>query len=191
MNAASSTGAGRMEAEKLAQTRMNSIDTLPQAQDPTPTLAARADHSRYVQRVRRVRGDSLAWLPPGEPVRETMEAALQTVLAQGRPLASALRIVRQLVMERLVVLDVEQQASVETVTRAMTELAEVTLEANPTSVEAARLEAQQRRAAWRLGAPPPSLHPAAAAACSPPPPCWAPACPATAAAAWVRRSLCQ
>lgn len=69
MNAASSTGAGRMEAEKLAQTRMNSIDTLPQAQDPTPTLAARADHSRYVQRVRRVRGDSLAWLPPGEPVR--------------------------------------------------------------------------------------------------------------------------
>ena len=55
MNAASSTGAGRMEAEKLAQTRMNSIDTLPQAQDPTPALMARADHSRYVQRVRRVR----------------------------------------------------------------------------------------------------------------------------------------
>ena len=152
MNAASSTGAGRMEAEKLAQTRMNSIDTLPQAQDPTPTLAARADHSRYVQRVRRVRGDSLAWLPPGEPVRETMEAALQTVLAQGRPLASALRIVRQLVMERLVVLDVEQQASVETVTRAMTELAEVTLEA---ALAFARAEQDERHGAPRTatGAP--------------------------------------
>ena len=152
MNAASSTGAGRMEAEKLAQTRMNSIDTLPQAQDPTPALAARADHSRYVQRVRRVRGDSLAWLPPGEPVRETMEAALQTVLAQGRPLASALRIVRQLVMERLVVLDVEQQASVETVTRAMTELAEVTLEA---ALAFARAEQDERHGAPRTatGAP--------------------------------------
>ena len=152
MNAASSTGAGRMEAEKLAQTRMNSIDTLPQAQDPTPALMARADHSRYVQRVRRVRGDSLAWLPPGEPVRETMEAALQTVLAQGRPLASALRIVRQLVMERLVVLDVEQQASVETVTRAMTELAEVTLEA---ALAFARAEQDERHGAPRTatGAP--------------------------------------
>ncbi|MFM2342832.1 MAG: bifunctional [glutamate--ammonia ligase]-adenylyl-L-tyrosine [Pseudomonadota bacterium] len=152
MDAASSTGAGRTEAEKLAQTRMNSTDTLPQAHDPSALPMARAEHSRYVQRVRRVRGETLAWLPAGEPVRETMEAALQTVLAQGRPLASALRIVRQLVMERLVVLDVEQQASVETVTRAMTELAEVTLEA---ALAFARAEQDERHGAPRTeaGAP--------------------------------------
>jgi glutamate-ammonia-ligase adenylyltransferase len=131
---------------------MNSTDTLPQAHDPSALPMARAEHSRYVQRVRRVRGETLAWLPAGEPVRETMEAALQTVLAQGRPLASALRIVRQLVMERLVVLDVEQQASVETVTRAMTELAEVTLEA---ALAFARAEQDERHGAPRTeaGAP--------------------------------------
>ncbi|NRT56508.1 bifunctional [glutamate--ammonia ligase]-adenylyl-L-tyrosine phosphorylase/[glutamate--ammonia-ligase] adenylyltransferase [Sphaerotilus uruguayifluvii] len=128
---------------------MDSTDTLAEAGDGTLAPRARADHSRYVQRVRRVRGDSLAWLPPGEPVRETMEAALQTVLAQGRPLAAALRIVRQLVMERLVVLDVEQQASVETVTRAMTELAEVTLEA---ALAFARAEQDERHGAPRTAA---------------------------------------
>jgi glutamate-ammonia-ligase adenylyltransferase len=81
-----------------------------------------------VQRIRRVLGAELALLPPGAPVRETMLACVQALLAQGRPLASALRVMRQLVMERLVVLDVEQAAPVEVVTRAVTELAEVALD---------------------------------------------------------------
>ena len=47
---------------------------------------------------------------------------------QGRPLASALRVARQLVLERLTVLDVEQAAPLEHITGAMTALAEATLE---------------------------------------------------------------
>ena len=98
---------------------------------------AAADHSRYVQRVRRVRGADLVLLAEGPPDRASMQATLDAWLARGRSLASALRLTRQLVMERLVVLDVEQQADVEVVTRAMTELAEVTLEA---ALAAARAE---------------------------------------------------
>jgi [glutamine synthetase] adenylyltransferase / [glutamine synthetase]-adenylyl-L-tyrosine phosphorylase len=96
-----------------------------------------ADHSRYVQRIRRVRSAELDLLAPGAPTRETIQATLDAWLARGRSLASALRLTRQLVMERLVVLDVEQQAEVDVVTRAMTELAEVTLDA---ALDAARAE---------------------------------------------------
>ena len=103
----------------------------------TAAAAIAADHSRYVQRVRRVRGADLALLAEGPPDRASMQATLDAWLARGRSLASALRLTRQLVMERLVVLDVEQQADVEVVTRAMTELAEVTLEA---ALAAARAE---------------------------------------------------
>ena len=46
----------------------------------------------------------------------------------GRSLASALRVTRQLVLERLAVLDVEQGASMHDVTVSMTELAEVALD---------------------------------------------------------------
>ncbi len=135
-----------MEAEKLAQTRNNSMDTLPQSAATVQVAAVTADHSRYVQRVRRVRGDDLALLAPGAPVRETMTATLQALQAAGRPLASALRVLRQLVMERLVVLDVEHDASVEVVTQAMTELAEVTLDA---ALAAARAELDARHGAPR------------------------------------------
>ncbi len=88
---------------------------------------ADAAHSRYVQRVRRVLGAQLSLLPPGPPCRATIEATLACL--SHRPLPSALRLVRQMVMERLVVLDIEQQASMPVVTLAMTELAEVTLDA--------------------------------------------------------------
>ena len=108
-----------------------------QTPSETAVTTATADHSRYVQRVRRVRGADLALLADGPPDRASMQATLDAWLARGRSLASALRLTRQLVMERLVVLDVEQQADVEVVTRAMTELAEVTLEA---ALAAARAE---------------------------------------------------
>lgn len=93
-----------------------------------PALAARADHSRFVQRVRRRYGTELGLLPPGLPRREAMRALVETLRGGGRPLASALRVTRQLVLERLAVLDVEQGAPMEDITCAMTELAEVTLD---------------------------------------------------------------
>ena len=92
---------------------------------PGLTLAdRRAEHSRFVQRVRRRYPDELACLPEGAPERATMQAGLATLVQRGLPLPAALRVLRQLVLERLVVLDCEQGASLAVVTRAVTELAE-------------------------------------------------------------------
>ncbi len=88
----------------------------------------RADHSRFVQRVRRRYPDELACLPEGTPVRETMLAGLATLVQRGLPRPAALRVLRQLVLERLVVLDCEQDAPLQAVTRAVTELAEIALD---------------------------------------------------------------
>nr|WP_028604903.1 bifunctional [glutamate--ammonia ligase]-adenylyl-L-tyrosine phosphorylase/[glutamate--ammonia-ligase] adenylyltransferase [Ottowia thiooxydans] len=85
-------------------------------------------HSRLVQRLRRRYEDELALLPPGAPVRETMLACLAALFERGHDTSSALRILRQLVMERLVGLDCEQAAPLETITRTVTELAEVALD---------------------------------------------------------------
>ena len=96
---------------------------------PGLTLAdRRAEHSRFVQRVRRRYPDELACLPEGAPARATMQAGLATLVQRGLPLPAALRVLRQLVLERLVVLDCEQGASLEVVTRAVTELAEIALD---------------------------------------------------------------
>ncbi|MDO9638497.1 MAG: bifunctional [glutamate--ammonia ligase]-adenylyl-L-tyrosine phosphorylase/[glutamate--ammonia-ligase] adenylyltransferase [Pseudotabrizicola sp.] len=88
----------------------------------------RADHSRFVQRVRRRYPDELACLPPGEPVRSSMQACLGTLTQRGLPMPAALRVLRQLVLERLVVLDCEEGAPLQAVTRAVTELAEIALD---------------------------------------------------------------
>ena len=69
--------------------------------------AASALHSRFVQRIRRRYADELALLPPGVPSRDRIDALIDTLLTGGRPLGSALRVARQLVIERLAVLDVE------------------------------------------------------------------------------------
>ncbi|NDY91960.1 bifunctional [glutamate--ammonia ligase]-adenylyl-L-tyrosine phosphorylase/[glutamate--ammonia-ligase] adenylyltransferase [Ideonella livida] len=94
----------------------------------TPHLPAQADHSRFVQRVRRRYPAELALLPPGVPDAAVITALVATLQAGGRALASALRVARQLVMERLAVLDVEQRVPLTDVTHPMTALAEATLE---------------------------------------------------------------
>jgi len=94
---------------------------------PSPP-AANADHSRFVQRIRRRYATELALLPPGLPSRDTIVGLVDRLQADGRNLVSALRVTRQLVLERLAVLDVEQGAAMEDVTIAMTELAEVALD---------------------------------------------------------------
>ena len=89
---------------------------------------ALAEHSRFVQRIRRRYGPERDAMPAGAPDTALVEQLVQALLAAGRTLPSALRVARHLVIERLAVLDVEQGAPLETVTRAMTELAEVALE---------------------------------------------------------------
>ncbi len=94
----------------------------------TETTSSGADHSRFVQRVRRRFGAELGLLAPGLPTRQTIDALIDTLLTQGRALPSALRVARHVVIERLAVLDIEQGAPMTDVTRAMTELAEATLD---------------------------------------------------------------
>ncbi|MFO1178532.1 MAG: bifunctional [glutamate--ammonia ligase]-adenylyl-L-tyrosine phosphorylase/[glutamate--ammonia-ligase] adenylyltransferase [Ottowia sp.] len=97
---------------------------------PTPDSphSAGATHSRLVQRLRRRYADELPLLPPGTPDAADMDATLQRLRARGHATGAALRILRQLVMERLVVLDCEQGAPLQAVTAAMTTLAERALD---------------------------------------------------------------
>ncbi|MDP2418123.1 MAG: bifunctional [glutamate--ammonia ligase]-adenylyl-L-tyrosine phosphorylase/[glutamate--ammonia-ligase] adenylyltransferase, partial [Hydrogenophaga sp.] len=96
---------------------------------PSTATERRADYSRFVQRVRRRYPQELDCLPPGEPVHASMQVGLARLRERGLPMPAALRVLRQLVLERLVVLDCEQGASLAAVTRAVTELAELALDA--------------------------------------------------------------
>ena len=89
---------------------------------------ARADHARFVQRIERRYAAQLALLPPGPPTHATLEPAYSALRAQGADAGAALRILRQLVLHRLAVLDCEQQADLADVTRSVTELAEFALD---------------------------------------------------------------
>ncbi|MBP8895840.1 MAG: bifunctional [glutamate--ammonia ligase]-adenylyl-L-tyrosine phosphorylase/[glutamate--ammonia-ligase] adenylyltransferase, partial [Ottowia sp.] len=92
-------------------------------------LAGSAAHSRLVQRLRRRYPDELPLLAPGVPTQEIMTACLATLAARGHDTGAALRILRQLVIERLTVLDCEQAAPLSDVVQPMTWLAEVALDA--------------------------------------------------------------
>ena len=96
--------------------------------------AAQAAHSRFVQRVRRRYAAELPLLPAGVPSVETITALVLRLQSGGtgdgtgggRNLPCALRVARQLVLERLAVLDIEEAAPLEVVTGCMTHLAEAT-----------------------------------------------------------------
>ncbi|MEY2617508.1 MAG: hypothetical protein RL522_510 [Pseudomonadota bacterium] len=91
-------------------------------------VPAPSGHSRFAQRLRRRYDAELALLPPGDPTPASLAAAFEALRARGDDLPTALRILRQLVMERLIVLDCDQQAPLETITAAVTALAEFTLD---------------------------------------------------------------
>ena len=84
-------------------------------------------YSRFVQRLRRRYANELHLLPEGAPVLATMQTCFEA-LRQTYSCADALRVLRQLVMERLAVLDCEQRASLEVITHAVTKLGEFTLD---------------------------------------------------------------
>lgn len=87
-----------------------------------------AAHSRFFQRLHRRYEAQLPLLPAGIPVRSTMEAALAALKEGGYDLPTALRILRQIVIERTMVLDCADAADLAAVTRTMTELAELALD---------------------------------------------------------------
>lgn len=126
---------------------------------PAATSAACADHSRFVQRVRRRYESLLAQLPPGRPDPQALRQLYTHLRGTGLDCGAALRATRQLAMERLAVLDVEQQAPLKEVTTGMTDLAEFALDVACTEVMQSLDEsygmpltpAGQRALFWILG----------------------------------------
>jgi glutamate-ammonia-ligase adenylyltransferase len=96
--------------------------------DRVDEKGALSSHSRFAQRLRRRYTSELALLAPGTPTREAMAASYDLLRKQGHDTGTALRILRQLVLERLISLDCDEQAPLGLVTRAVTELAEFALD---------------------------------------------------------------
>ncbi|MBE0474053.1 bifunctional [glutamate--ammonia ligase]-adenylyl-L-tyrosine phosphorylase/[glutamate--ammonia-ligase] adenylyltransferase [Rhodoferax sp.] len=123
------------------------------------TRPSLATHSRFAQRVRRRYAAELSLLVPGVPGPAQLQATFEALLSQGQNMANALRITRQLVVERLLCQDCEQQLALAQVTQAMTELAEFALNHALTQAQAeldqthgAPMTAQGQRAElWIVG----------------------------------------
>ena len=92
------------------------------------TLPDPAQGSRYALRVRRRYAQQLALLPTGVPDRAALQHTFDALRQQGCDVGDALRTLRHLVMERLVVLDCSQQCSLHDVTHTVTTLGEFALD---------------------------------------------------------------
>ena len=100
-----------------------------------PGTPALSDYPRFGQRIRRRYPVERAVLPDGLPGRAAYRVTFDRLSAEGCDLGAAMRILRQVVLERLLVLDCDDQASVSQVTLAMTELAEFALDTVSTDVQ--------------------------------------------------------
>ena len=94
--------------------------------EPNPAAAPEAG-SRFFQRLQRRYSEQLTLLPAGAPTAASMSTAFEAIRKQGNPPGAALRILRQLVMHRLIVLDCAQQP-LEVITHGVTALAEFALD---------------------------------------------------------------
>ena len=92
-----------------------------------PATALAQAGSRFFQRLQRRYEAMLSLLPDGAPTHSTLSDAFEALRAQGHLPGVALRILRQLVMHRLIVLDCAQQP-LETITHGVTALAEFALD---------------------------------------------------------------
>ena len=90
----------------------------------TPDLS---DHSRFVQRLRRRYAEELPLLPVAPPDSATLQMCYDKLRTRFN-CGEALRILRQLVFERLVVMDCCEQVDLSVITHAMTDLAEFSLD---------------------------------------------------------------
>ena len=95
---------------------------------PPVALTEAHRYCRFVQRLHRRYADVLPLLAPGVPSHESLTAGFSALLLTGLDTSAALRVLRQLTLERLAQLDCAQQAPLDNVTRSMTWLAEVTLD---------------------------------------------------------------
>ena len=84
--------------------------------------------SRFFQRLQRRYADVFASLPQGNPDRQLLSQAYAQLRAQGHDVGAALRMLRQWTMSRLLILDCEHDASLETITSSVTSLAEFALD---------------------------------------------------------------
>ena len=91
---------------------------------PTADLAG---GSRFAVRIRRRYASEMALLEAGLPDTQSITRLYATLSTAGHDVAAALRIARQLVIERLLSLDCAGQATVAAVTGCMTALAEFAL----------------------------------------------------------------
>ena len=89
---------------------------------------AGSDYSRVAQRIRRRYANLLPLLPAGVPTPAHLALVFTALLAQNLEISVALRVLRQLVLERLISLDCDAPCALETITTAMTDLAEFALE---------------------------------------------------------------
>ena len=98
-------------------------------QDGTPSVSEDlAGYSRFVQRIRRRYADELALLAPGMPDPAAMRQTYAALRARGHEPGAALRVLRQLVQERLATLDCNTGAAMQEVTLSVTRLAEFALD---------------------------------------------------------------
>ncbi|MEG1734636.1 MAG: glutamine-synthetase adenylyltransferase, partial [Comamonas sp.] len=104
--------------------------------DNALNISSLAQYSRFQQRLHRRYENWFDALPPGAPDKALMEQALATLAQRGLDLSASLRVLRQLVMDRLITLDCEQNATLSVVTKAVTELAELALDRACTQVRA-------------------------------------------------------
>ncbi|MNU79937.1 Glutamate-ammonia-ligase adenylyltransferase [compost metagenome] len=114
--------------------------------NPSATFVHGAAHSRFYQRLHRRYEADLLLLPPGVPRWPSMEQAYYALRARGCDTGTALRVLRQLVMERLIQMDCETQAPLADITSAVTELAELALDR---ACRHARQELDERHGAPR------------------------------------------
>ncbi len=91
------------------------------------TCSPLASHSRFAQRIHRRYASELALLGAGTPTVQHLQPCYDRLVQQGHNMAVALRILRQLVIERVLSLDCAQQLTLAEVTQCMTDLAEFAL----------------------------------------------------------------
>jgi len=96
--------------------------------DGDSAAATLSNHSRFAQRLRRRYEGELSLLASGTPTRDSMAGAYEALLAKGHDTGTALRMLRQLVMERLLSLDCDHAAPLTDITLAVTHLAELALD---------------------------------------------------------------
>ncbi len=117
------------ECEVLCATAQSlALESLLPSSEPSIAPSALSDYPRYAQRVRRRYVDYLACLPAGAVSIDSLRAAYAQLTQTGLELGAALRVLRALVLERLVVRDCDAQCELAEVTRSITALAEFALD---------------------------------------------------------------